>query len=119
MDPVDIYLPVIFDGAGFGPGTVTGHVIDAVEGTFLDGVEICYFNNDACEYTDENGEYTFTNMPSGYRIFTAEGENFAVTMLRKLPQPARTTWRMSGNTGLWSPGTKIQKTWMPICGPRI
>ena len=77
VDPADIYLPVIFDGAGFGPGTVTGHVIDAVEGTFLDGVEICYFNNDACEYTDENGEYTFTNMPSGYRIFTAEGENFA------------------------------------------
>lgn len=66
-DQDGIYLPLILKRYNFGPGEVTGRVIDAANGRGLGGVSIC-FNPQDCVLTLQDGSYTITNFPGGWQV---------------------------------------------------
>lgn len=68
-DQPGILLPLTLNRYNFGPGEVTGRVIDAANGRGLAGVSIC-FNPVDCVITLADGAYSATNFP-GERQVTA------------------------------------------------
>lgn len=61
-DQYDILLPLMLQQYNFGPGQITGRVIDAANGRELGGVSIC-LNPLECASTNLEGEYTITTFP--------------------------------------------------------
>lgn len=78
-----VYIPFIPKSYGIGPGIVSGRVIDARTGNPIDGASVTYANQPS-EITDEQGNYTFNNIPAGYQMFTAEANGYL-----ELTQPVR------------------------------
>ena len=83
-------MPFIARNRAVGPGIVTGTVTDAVTGETLEEIEICFPHGDRCVMSDQNGVYTFTDIPSGYRKFETEPPNYA-SLIRSIDVLAGTT----------------------------
>jgi phosphatidylinositol-3-phosphatase len=58
-----------FFGAGAAPGSITGHVTDGSSGAALAGATVSY--NGGSTTTDNNGAYSFSNVPAGSYSLTA------------------------------------------------
>jgi hypothetical protein len=68
-DQYDMLLPLALGDYNFGPGEVSGRVIDAANGRGLQGVSIC-LNPQECATTNHDGLFTTTTFP-GDRQLTA------------------------------------------------
>ena len=66
---VQVFLPVTYSHFDSGPGVVKGVVIDATNGSAIQGATICYEQN--CVQTDQAGKYQFADIPAGAQYFHA------------------------------------------------
>ena len=75
--PFQLTIPFVPNGYEGGVGTVRGKVVDARDNSPLDGVEVCYFDETICTFTNTNGDYNFGPVASGLRYFSVNASDFA------------------------------------------
>jgi hypothetical protein len=63
----DIHLPLVLKHYNYGPGEVSGRVIDAANGRGLEGVSICFDPQD-CVLTLQDGTYSATNFSGDWQL---------------------------------------------------
>lgn len=64
-----------FFGAGAAPGSITGHVIDSSTGAAIAGAAVSYSGGSTT--TDNNGAYSFSNVPAGSYTLTASASGYS------------------------------------------
>ena len=64
-----------FFGAGAAPGSISGHVSDSSSGAALAGATVSY--NGGSTTTDNNGAYSFSNVPAGSYTLTASASGYS------------------------------------------
>ncbi len=73
----DLFFPLIVDNYLNGPGEISGIVIDARNGNPIEEVEVCLEDSPLCAMTDFSGQYILSDIPSGFRPFTASAAEYS------------------------------------------
>jgi hypothetical protein len=72
--PMKAALPLVFKNFTFGPGNISGKVIDASTGGGLAGAQVCIGAN--CKNSDMDGLYSFTDLYAGGQYMIASKEMY-------------------------------------------
>jgi hypothetical protein len=77
--PAQVLLPITFKQFSFGPGTVTGHVLNASLplDPYVQNALVCWGSN--CTNSNSGGEYTLTDVANGIQTLTASADGFVTT----------------------------------------
>lgn len=68
LDETSLFLPIIYNNVRSRPATISGVVYNAIEAgkPSVSDAQVCIEFTNICMMSDENGEYTFDNLVSGF-----------------------------------------------------
>jgi len=70
-----VFLPIIVGNFNFGPGTVSGMVINASSGAPVNNARVCVYPS-KCKTTGTDGKYQITGVDAGGHLLTATADKF-------------------------------------------